>query len=194
MKKSPIATDDSGLPARRRFLKQMVFGSLCAVTLPEIATAANFIKRPSIHKSIALYHANTGSNLSLTYFEQGQYLPDALDEINLLLRDYHTGDVHPIDPGLVDLLYDLKQLVGFYQPIQVISGYRSPYTNAHLREHSHGVAKHSLHVEGRAIDIRIEGVSTALLRKAAVAMGRGGVGYYPRANFVHLDTGDIRTW
>ncbi|MGZ8903930.1 MAG: YcbK family protein, partial [Methylobacter sp.] len=87
-----------------------------------------------------------------------------------------------------------KQSLGVNKPIHVISGYRSPYTNAHLRKQSHRVAKHSLHMQGRAIDIRIEGLSTKTIRNAALAMGRGGVGYYPHANFVHLDTGEVRTW
>lgn len=128
------------------------------------------------------------------YFEQGSYIEEALQEISYLFRDFHSGDIHPIDPLLVDQLYDLKQNLAVNRPIEVISGYRSPYTNAHLRRQSHRVAKHSLHMEGKAIDIRIAGLDTRHIRNAAVAMQRGGVGYYPQANFVHLDTGEIRTW
>ncbi|MDD5275995.1 MAG: YcbK family protein [Methylovulum sp.] len=146
------------------------------------------------HKIIALENINTGDKLKLAYFEQGRYVKEALQEINYLFRDFHSGDVHPIDPSLLDQLYDLKQNLDVTRPVHIISGYRSPVTNAQLRKQSHKVAKHSLHMEGRAIDIRIEGVKTKHIRNAAIAMQRGGVGYYPRANFVHLDTGEIRTW
>ena len=146
------------------------------------------------HKAIALHNINTGDKLNLTYFEQGRYIKDALQEINYLFRDYHTGAVHPVDPLLLDQLYDLKQHLDVNKPFHVISGYRSPFTNAHLRDQSSGVAKHSLHMEGRAIDIRIEGLATKSIRNAALAMRRGGVGYYPSADFVHLDTGEYRVW
>jgi len=149
---------------------------------------------PPTHKIIALENINTGDKLKLAYFEQGRYVKEALQEINYLFRDFHSGDVHPIDPTLLDQLYDLKQNLGVTRPVHIISGYRSPFTNAQLRKQSHKVARHSLHMEGRAIDIRIEGVSTKHIRNAAIAMQRGGVGYYPRSNFVHLDTGKIRVW
>jgi len=146
------------------------------------------------HKVLDLYNTNTGDKLKLTYFEQGQYVKGALEEISYLFRDFHTGDVHHIDTALLDQLYDLKKNLDVNKPFHVISGYRSPFTNAYLRQQSHRVAKHSLHMEGRAIDIRIEGLETRIIRNAALAMRRGGVGYYPYANFVHLDTGDFRTW
>jgi uncharacterized protein YcbK (DUF882 family) len=148
----------------------------------------------SAYKTLALHNTHTGDKLKLTYFEQGSYIQDALREINYLLRDYHTDDVHPIDTALLDQLYDLKQSLGINKPFHIISGYRSPFTNAQLRKHSHGVAEHSLHMQGRAIDIRIEGMATKTIRNAALTMARGGVGYYPRSNFVHMDTGEFRTW
>ncbi len=148
----------------------------------------------AIYKDLSLHNTNTGDKLSLTYFEQGRYIKEALEEISYLFRDYHTDEVHPVDTALLDQLYDLKRNLDVNKPFHVISGYRSPYTNAHLRQQSHRVAKHSLHMEGRAIDIRIEGLDTRMIRNAALAMRQGGVGYYPRANFVHLDTGEIRTW
>lgn len=146
------------------------------------------------HKSIALHNINTGERLNLTYFERGEYLKAAMDEINYLFRDHRTGYQHPVDPMLLDQLYDLKRLLDIGKPYAVVSGYRSPVTNAIKHSHSPGVAKHSLHMEGRAIDIRIEGLSTRYIRNAALAMQRGGVGYYPDANFVHLDTGEFRVW
>lgn len=191
--KKPV-DGDAVVLAKRRFLKHMLCGGLCAINASSIATAAVRHSTAFTHKTIALHQPNTDNRLTLTYFEKGRYIKEALHEIDFLLRDYHTGDVHRIDPILIDQLYDLNQILGVRKPIQVISGYRSPHTNANLRNQSHRVAKHSLHMEGRAIDIRIEGVSTAALKKAALAMRRGGVGYYPRSNFVHLDTGDIRSW
>jgi uncharacterized protein YcbK (DUF882 family) len=146
------------------------------------------------YKMLSFNHTHTGDKLKLTYYEQGNYIPDALQEINYLLRDYHTDDVHPIDTALLDQLYDLKQTLGVNKPFNIVSGYRSPFTNAQLRKHSHGVAEHSLHMQGRAIDIRVDGVATKTIRNAALTMARGGVGYYPSSKFVHLDTGDFRTW
>jgi uncharacterized protein YcbK (DUF882 family) len=180
------------ISSRRRFLKQMAYGSLLAMGIPQITSAA--VSRFPFHKELAFQSTNTGDKLKLTYFEKGSYLKDALQEISYLFRDFHTGDVHPIDTALLDQLYDLKTLLGVKKPFHIISGFRSPFTNANLRKRSHAVAKNSLHMQGRAIDIRVEGLETRTIRNAALAMRRGGVGYYPRADFVHLDTGKFRTW
>jgi uncharacterized protein YcbK (DUF882 family) len=194
MSKNILIDERSAIASRRRFLKQALCGCVVASGASGIATAGILDAFAATHKTIALHNPSTGDQLALTYFEQGRYIKEALRDINYLLRDYHSGDVHPIDPMLVDQLYDLKQLLGIRRPIQVISGYRSPATNHQLRRQSQRVAKHSLHMEGRAIDIRIEGMSTRVLKNAALAMQRGGVGYYHREDFVHLDTGDIRAW
>ncbi len=146
------------------------------------------------YKTLSFEHTHTGEKLKLTYFERGNYIKDALQEINYLLRDFRTDDIHPIDTALLDQLFDLKQTLGVNKPFHIISGYRSPFTNAQLRKHSHGVAEHSFHMQGRAIDIRVEGVTSKTTRNAALALAQGGVGYYPRNNFVHLDTGEFRTW
>lgn len=146
------------------------------------------------HKTLALQNTTTGDSLNVTYFERGKYLPDALHEINHLYRDHLTDEIHPVDTALLDQLHDLQTTLGIKKPIHVICGYRSPFTNAHLRRNSRGVARNSLHMEGRAIDIRISGVESRTIRDAALSMARGGVGYYPGSNFVHLDTGDFRTW
>lgn len=145
-------------------------------------------------KMISLQNPYTGDHVRLTYFERGLYINDALQEIDYIFRDHHSGDVHPVDPALLDQLFELKLRLGVSRPFNIISGYRSPETNSNLRRHSHGVAKHSLHMEGRAIDIRLDGCSTKTLRNAALSMKRGGVGYYSKSNFIHLDTGDVRTW
>jgi len=146
------------------------------------------------HKTLFLEHEHTGDSLKLTYFEQGRYVHGALEEINFLMRDYHTDDVHPIDTALLDQLFDLNEILGINKPIHIVSGYRSPFTNAQLRRNTPGVAEHSFHMQGRAIDIRIEGVQARTIKDAALSMAQGGVGFYPYNNFVHLDTGDIRTW
>jgi len=146
------------------------------------------------HRSLAFQNPHTGDHLNLTYFEKGRYLSDALNEISFLLRDHRTDDVHPIDPELLDQLHDLKQMLGLSQPFDVICGYRSPLTNAKLHAEHSGVANNSFHMYGRAVDIRIERFDLRRIHNAAVAMHRGGVGYYPDSNFIHLDTGTFRTW
>jgi len=150
--------------------------------------------RLATHRALAFQNPHTGDKLSLTYFERGRYLTDALDEISFLLRDYRTDDVHPIDPELLDQLHDLKQILGLNQPFDVICGYRSPLTNAKLHAENSGVANNSFHMHGRAVDIRIERFDLRRIHSAALAMHRGGVGYYPESNFIHLDTGTFRTW
>lgn len=139
-------------------------------------------------------HLHTGERLQVEYFSGGRYLPDALSEVNRLLRDFRSGDVAAIDPGLLDILHRLAVTTGSGQPFEVISGYRSPKTNESLRQHSSGVASGSLHMEGRAIDIRLADVPLPQLRAAALSLQAGGVGYYPASDFVHVDTGRIRRW
>jgi uncharacterized protein YcbK (DUF882 family) len=146
------------------------------------------------HKALAFKNPHTGDHLQLTYYENGHYVNGALGEISHLCRDHFTGDSYPVDPALLDQMYDLKQTLGINKPFHLVCGYRSPFTNAMLRSQSHAVAKNSLHMQGKAVDIRIEGVDTRVIRDAALAMQRGGVGYYHRDNFIHLDSGDIRSW
>jgi uncharacterized protein YcbK (DUF882 family) len=144
-------------------------------------------------RSITLRNLHTDEKLDAVYWDKGAYVPDALEAVNKVLRDFRTGDVHPIDPKLLDLVTEVRGRLGSSQPIQVISGYRSPKTNAMLREQSEGVAQHSLHMEGMAIDLVLQDVDLDRLHKAALSLGRGGVGYYP-ARFVHLDVGPVRQW
>lgn len=185
---------DDIVSSKRNFLKNMACGSLLTIGggLPEIAKASAWSFPSS--RSVAFENVHTGDKLKLTYFENGRYVRGALHEISYALRDYHTDDVYPIDPALVDQLYDLKNTLGISKPFHIVSGYRSPVTNANLRRTHRGVARHSLHMEGRAIDIKIEGLRTKTIRDAALSLRSGGVGYYPYAQFVHLDTGQIRTW
>jgi uncharacterized protein YcbK (DUF882 family) len=170
---------------RRRFLRTAGLACLGLSIAPRVWAAAP--------RSIAFYHTHTGERLNLVYFERGAYVPEALASLNALLRDFRTGDAAEIDPRLFDTLHALNLACGA-GTFQVISAYRSPRTNAMLRSRSHGVAKASLHTLGRAIDVRPAGCDTRRLRDAAIALGAGGVGYYASSDFVHLDTGRVRTW
>jgi uncharacterized protein YcbK (DUF882 family) len=145
-------------------------------------------------RKVALHNLHTGESLQAIYWEEGRYVPDALAAVNKVLRDFRTGDQHMMDPGLLDLLDTLHGKVESNGPFQVISGYRSPRTNAMLHGHSDGVAAKSLHMQGMAMDIRVEGVALDHLHKAALDIGRGGVGFYPTSNFVHVDVGRVRRW
>jgi uncharacterized protein YcbK (DUF882 family) len=145
-------------------------------------------------RKLALVNLHTGEELSCAYWRAGAYLPDALADIAKVLRDHRTGEVHPIDPKLLDLLTRLSDRLSADQPFEVISGYRSPKTNAKLHARSSGVATRSLHMQGKAIDVRLPGVPLTKLRDTALGMQAGGVGYYPRSNFVHVDVGRVRRW
>jgi uncharacterized protein YcbK (DUF882 family) len=144
-------------------------------------------------RALAFSNLHTGERLRVVYREDGAYVPEALTSLDHLLRDHRTGEVHPIDPALFDLLSDLRDSTGG-GTFEVISGFRSSATNQMLRGSGHGVAEKSLHLVGRAIDVRLRGVATANLRRAALALRRGGVGFYPDLDFVHLDTGRVRFW
>ncbi len=145
-------------------------------------------------RALSFAHLHTGERLSLEYYRDGAYQPEALAAVNQLLRDFRSGEVGTIDPRLLDLLHRLSRLTATRRPFEIISGYRSPATNEALRRHSGGVASQSLHIKGQAIDIRLTDVPLAQLRDAALSMHAGGVGYYVQSNFVHVDTGRVRTW
>ena len=145
-------------------------------------------------RRIALLNLHTDEHLELEYCRDGAYVPEALSAIEVLLRDFRSGERHPMDPHLMDYLVEVAHTLGVDPAFSVISGYRSPQTNASLREHSTGVAQHSLHMEGRAIDVRMKGIDCASLAVHAVGRKRGGVGYYRASDFVHLDTAAVRTW
>jgi uncharacterized protein YcbK (DUF882 family) len=145
-------------------------------------------------RELTLRHLHTGERLTVEYFSSGSYVPDALRAVDHLLRDFRTGEIRAIDPALLDLLHRLGGVTGSRRPYDVISGYRSQATNQMLRARSEGVASGSLHMQGQAIDLRVADVPLTKLRDAALSVRRGGVGYYPRSNFVHVDTGRVRTW
>lgn len=145
-------------------------------------------------RSLSLVNLHTGEALKAVYWEAGHYVPDALAALNRVLRDHRTGEVHTMAPGLLDLVAALRQRLDTNETVQIISGYRSPKSNAALHAHSDGVATRSLHMKGEAMDIRIAGVDLTRLRDAALDMKRGGVGFYPGSNFVHVDVGRVRRW
>jgi uncharacterized protein YcbK (DUF882 family) len=145
-------------------------------------------------RRLSFNNLHTGEKLDLPYWVEGNYVPESLSEINHLLRDHRNNQVAAIDPQLLDLLHHVRNVLDTSQPLQVISGYRSPASNQMMHNHSSGVAKHSLHMEGKAIDIRIPGIQLADLRQTGLQLKSGGVGYYPKSNFVHLDVGRVRNW
>lgn len=147
-------------------------------------------------KQLSFYHTHTGKRLDVVFSRNGTHVPEALDDINAFLSDFRTGDAVEIDPELLDLIYDVRVALGSQGAYHVISAYRSPATNEMLRGRSKtsGVAKNSQHTHGKAIDLRLEGVPTIALRDQAIAMQRGGVGYYAKSDFVHIDTGRVRRW
>lgn len=177
-------------PARRRVLRAAV----AVLASPMLVLASRSRANESSVRTVSFYHTHTAEALSITYALGDSYLPRALVQVNRFLRDFRTGEVGAIDPQLLDQLHTLAAITGSRAPYQVISGYRSLATNQALRERGGGVATHSLHLEGRAIDVRLADVALADLRDASISMGAGGVGYYPQSQFVHLDTGRVRRW
>ena len=145
-------------------------------------------------RRIALTNLHTGERLEIEYFRDGSYAPEALAALEVLLRDFRNDRRHAIDPKLMDYLVEVAAQIGAPPEFSVISGYRSPETNERLHERSSGVSQHSLHMHGRAIDVRMSGVDCQALAARAEFLQRGGVGYYRGSNFVHLDTGAFRTW
>lgn len=174
--------------SRRAFL------AAAAATVPALAFPDAGLANTSLPRGLTFVHTHTGERLDVEYFRAGRYLPEGLADVDRLLRDFRTGEVHPIDPALLDLLHQLQRTTGHAREFEVISGYRSPLTNAALRGRSEGVAARSLHMDGRAIDIRVPGLALDALRDAALRARLGGVGYYPASNFVHVDTGRVRRW
>jgi uncharacterized protein YcbK (DUF882 family) len=161
---------------------------------PSIAPQEVAAAEPQEH-SLLLYNTHTNERINIVYRRGEQYIPAALAKLDYFLRDHQTGDVRHFDPRLYDILSDLTAAVG--RPdgeIDIVCGYRTPSTNAALRERTAGVAKNSLHIQAEAIDLRMPHVDTLALRKAALALGRGGVGYYPHSDFIHVDVGRVRQW
>jgi uncharacterized protein YcbK (DUF882 family) len=180
---------------RRSFLKSSALLA-SALSVPAIGRAAQTplaIDLP-LERKLHLYNTHTGESLKSVFWAEGKFVPEAMNDINKLLRDHRNNRIAPIDPKLLFLLDQVASQVSAGSPVHIISGYRSPETNRMLNENTSGVARHSLHLDGKAIDVRIPGRDLAVLHKAALHAGGGGVGYYPDSQFVHMDTGRLRHW
>jgi uncharacterized protein YcbK (DUF882 family) len=175
---------------RRRFLRGVLWGIPALACVAPVRAFAESLEE----RNIQLFNTHTGEELRACFYRAGTYCSDALSSLTHLLRDFRNGQQAPIDPGVFDILHEVAVAADREPRFEVISGYRSPATNTLLNERSSGVARRSLHMEGRAIDVRLQGYGTAKLRDVALALQRGGVGYYAKSDFVHLDTGRVRTW
>lgn len=178
-----------GLPAEG--LPAVAASPVAPPVVSSVARAAPVSHAP---RWLKLHNIHTQEKIEAVYFEKGQYVPDAVQALDKVLRDYRTGDVYSMHPELFDTLAALAQKTETKSHFQVISGYRSPRTNALLHERSGQVAKRSLHMDGKAMDVYLEDVALDRVRAAALDLGRGGVGYYPVSNFVHVDVGPVRRW
>lgn len=177
--------------SRRSFLMRTGAAAAGALLVP---SAEAFTRSLSRERILNFYNKNTDEELTIACCPENHYDERIMRRFSQFMRDHHSNKVHPIDPALLDLLYAVSVLTRSHGTFEVISGYRAPETNHMLRRMSRRVAEHSLHMEGRAIDIRMSDTDIRTIRKIGLALQGGGVGYYPWANFVHLDTGDIRTW
>ena len=174
--------------------RQLLQKALLIVPVFCFSPASLLAKQVPVRR-LSFSHTHTCEQLSIVYARDGKYLPEALSRINHCLRDFRSNEKYAIDPALLDFLYDLQRTAGNEGGVfEVISGYRSPSTNKMLRNKSNGVAKRSLHMEGKAIDLRLRGTRTKKLRDLAINLKRGGTGYYAKSDFVHLDTGRVRQW
>lgn len=181
----------------RNFVLQLLTSSLCVLvlsTLGAVPKSAASVYREGEYE-LRLFDTHSGKRLNIVYRRGTDYIPEALTELDAHLRDRRTGDIRHSDARVFDLLHDLQAKLGrLDSEIDVVCGYRSPWSNEFLRTHGHKVAQHSLHMQAMAVDIRISGVSASRLRDAALSLGRGGVGYYAESEFVHVDVGRVRRW
>ena len=177
---------------RRDFIGLGMLGFVLSFFPREVLAAARSLL--TIERSLSLHNTHTGESLDTVYWAHGDYLPGALDDLNYILRDHRTEEIKPIDTQLLDLLHALSETLCARQPFHIISGYRSQATNDFLRTRGRGVARNSLHIQGKAMDIRLPGCDLSVLRESAMGLRGGGVGYYPRPNFVHVDIGRLRHW
>jgi uncharacterized protein YcbK (DUF882 family) len=185
---------------RRTLLELVVSGFALGTAFARSSMASDApqapVSTPSAERWIELTNTHTGEHEKVMFRDDSGYVQDSLARLDHVLRDHRTNESHPMDPALFDQLSDLARAANKAPHYEIISGYRSPASNAKLRSRSasSGVAEKSLHMQGRAMDVRLKGLSTAELRDLALAAGRGGVGYYEKSNFVHLDTGRVRKW
>lgn len=179
---------------RRNFLMAAGATTIGAIAAPSFPMPAIALPIAPYKRSLACRNLRTGDKLDIVYWADGNYLPEASREIARVLRDGRTDEVHSIDHRLVDLMQRLRATLRSSEPIQVVCGYRSPATNEMLRETTEGVAANSLHMDGEAVDLRVIDRPLRYVHRVAVSLKAGGVGYYPRSNFVHVDVGQVRYW
>jgi uncharacterized protein YcbK (DUF882 family) len=177
-------------PTRRNLVIGLAATAAIMVAIPPALAA----RRPFGIRSLALNNLHTGERVNTVYWQDGKYVPEALRHINWVLRDHHTDEVCRIDPDLLDLLTQLQIKLRTREPFQIFSGYRCPATNAMLASMTDGVAQNSLHMQGMAVDIRVPDRSLVKVQRAALSLEAGGVGFYPRSDFVHVDVGRVRRW
>jgi uncharacterized protein YcbK (DUF882 family) len=183
--------ESSGL-TRRALLG--AFAATAVTAAPTFANAAGFLRGGGDIRRIRMYSGRTGERIDMIYWIEGKYVPEAVNEINHFMRDWRTDGVKSIDLRTVDIMAAAHNLLDVNEPYMLLSGYRSPQTNAMLRSRSRGVAKNSLHVKGQAADLRLSSRTVSQMARAAAACKGGGVGKYSRSNFVHMDCGVVRTW
>ncbi len=184
---SPVANT---VLTRRRFLR----GALAAAVVAPSSGLLSAGRQHRFERSLKFYNVHTGESIKTVYWALGNYIPDALSEVSYVLRDYHTGEVKTVEPRLLDLLHRLAVRLDLHQPFYLLSGYRSPATNAMLAAQGYEVSVNSLHMDAMAADVYVPHRSLWRLRAAAIALQGGGVGYYPAAHFVHVDVGRVRYW
>ncbi|MDH3566321.1 MAG: DUF882 domain-containing protein [Desulfobacteraceae bacterium] len=177
---------------RRHFLK--IGAQAAAVSLFPTSAMASINRLLTPKRRLSFYNTHTDERLEVCYFTQGRYPSNALKKINYIFRDHYSGKVNPIHKDLLDLLHAVSMTIGDGAQLHIVSGYRSPETNAMLRKKTKAVAKNSLHMQGKAVDIRIPEYDTKRLSNICMKMQAGGVGYYPESDFVHVDTGPVRCW
>lgn len=186
------AASNGSLISRRRLLG--VFAATAVVAAPTYANAFGFLRGAGDIRRLRMYSGRTGESLDAIYWIEGEYIPQVLKEINYFMRDWRNDKAVKMDPHNFDIMAAAHRLTDADEAYMLLSGYRSPETNAMLREHSRGVARNSLHMRGQAADLRLASRSMKELAKAAEACGAGGVGRYSRSNFVHMDCGSVRHW
>ncbi len=177
--------------SRRAFLTRVGVAAAASLLIPSADAFANALGR---ERKITLFNTHTKEEWGFACSPQQDYDPALLDSFNHFLRDHYAEVSHSMDPALLDLLYAVTVLTGGRGEYNILSGYRSPETNEWLRRSGHGVAEHSMHIQGKAIDLRTEDLTTRTIQQVALSLQLGGVGYYGSSNFVHLDTGEIRAW
>jgi len=175
---------------RRKFLTCTASIGITSLLSPTVYANTD----ASVERRLSFINLHTDESLHSCYWANGEYSSDSLADINNILRDHRAEEVYEIDSGLIDLLHQLHEATGSKEPFHIISGYRSPQTNEKLRKKSNGVAKRSLHMQGKAIDVRLPDIELTVLRDTAISLQAGGVGYYPKSNFIHLDVGKPRNW